>query len=267
MRAPSWPFVAIGLFLGGIAIVLSRQHQQTTALETEINRRRVEARTRAQLLAENRQLQAASPSAKDLDALQAERDAVEALRRHLADIKRRSEARAHSLALTTAASLTDPNQSDSPLMKGDVAVPQWRDAGAATPQATFESVLWAAAGGEVKTLADLLTIDPQVRSNVDEYFARLPPALKTELGSADQLLALLTAKDIPLGSARITGVLPTNESETRLITQLTDDRGQKKIAAFKLRTEDGRWRIVVPPGVVIKYRDTLQAWADAAGPP
>lgn len=267
MRAPLWPFIVIGLLLTGTSVVLFRQHSQSATLQTEIDRRHNDARERTQLLAENRQLQAASLAAKDIDALQAERDAVESLRRDLADIRRRAETNARQPANPRPAPSADWGVPESPLMKGEVAAAQWREAGAATPQAAFESVLWAAAGGDVKALADLLTLNPAARSKADDYFNGLPPALKTELGSTEQLLALLTAKDVPLGSARITGVLPTNESETKLLTQLIDVQGKKKIVSFNLRTEDGRWRLVVPPGVLAKYRANLQAPADASGPP
>jgi hypothetical protein len=225
-------------------------------LQVEIDRRRHDTRARARLLAENRQVQ------DDLNALQAERAAVESLRSDLAAIELRAKTNARNPAAPRPSPWSGSGVSESPLMKGEVAAAQWRDAGAATPQAAFESALWAAAGGDVKALADLLTLNPAARSNAEDYFARLPAPLKTELGSAEQLLALLTAKDVPLGSARITGVLPTNESETRLITQLTDAHGQKKNVSFKLLAQDGRWRIVVPAAVVTKYRDGLRAPPD-----
>jgi hypothetical protein len=253
MHPSRWPLMVIGSLLACTGVALFWQHQQAAALRVEIDQRRTEAQARARLLADNRQAQ------DDLNALHAERAAVESLRSDLAVIELRAKTNARSPAPPGPATWSGPGVSESPLMKGEVAAAQWRDAGAATPQAAFESALWAAAGGDVKALADLLTLAPVARSNADDYFARLPAALKAELGSAEQLLALLTAKDVPLGGARITGVLPSSESETRLITQLTDAHGQKKNVSFKLLAQDGRWRIVVPAAVVAQYRDRLRA--------
>lgn len=259
MHAPRWPYIVVGLLLVCTTATLFWQHRQSVALQVEIDRRRNDARVRAQLLAENLQLHEASLHAKDLDELQAERVAVDSLRNDLAAIELRAQTAARKPARPLPTPWTGPGLPDSPLMQGEVTAAQWRDAGAATPQAAFESALWAAADGDVKALADLLTLHPDARAKAEDYFATLPAALKTELGSAGQLLALLTAKDVPLGSARITGMLPTNESRARLITQLTDTNGQKKNVSFNFLAENGRWRIVVPAEVVAKYRDRLSA--------
>jgi hypothetical protein len=96
-----------------------------------------------------------------------------------------------------------------------------------------------------------------MRGRVEEYLADLPATLRREVATPERLLALMTANNIPLGSARITGLLPQSDTETRIISQLTEPDGRKKTAIFIARRDEERWRLVVPAGVLRKYRDQL----------
>jgi hypothetical protein len=257
MRTPRWPFVVIFALVATALASLGWQRHSAADLRMEITRRRAAAEEQTRLLAENRRLIATQISVEELDALRAERTVISGLRVDLDSIRRRAETAMRPTAsangITSAAKPVE-----SPLTQGAVPAGQWRNAGAATPDAAFETALWAAAGGDIEALAAMLALDAAARTKTDELLARLPAQLRNELGTPERLIALLTAKDVPLGSARITGTFPL-PSETKLVTQLIDADGQEKSAMFSLQAEGGRWRLIVPTDVVEKYGAWLHA--------
>lgn len=172
-------------------------------------------------------------------------------------MKRRSEtvARAESTRKSSVALPVPPAPS---LRDGFVSAKSWKNAGRATPAAAFETALWASAGGDVETLAGLLLFDAEARTKAEALFTRLPSALRQELGNPERLIALLVAKDVPLGSAQIMAEIPT-EHGSQMRTLLMDEQGKLKPAQLSLRLEGTGWRFVVPPRAVEKYASQLQA--------
>jgi hypothetical protein len=79
----------------------------------------------------------------------------------------------------------------------------WKNRGSATPTATVESMLWAAAGGDIAKLRDLLQFDDATRTKVRQIFAQLPENSRSLFASPEQLVAAFTAKSIPLGDAQL----------------------------------------------------------------
>jgi hypothetical protein len=259
MRTPRWPFVAVALLVLAAVALIGRQRQEAANLRATIVRQRAAARERAALMAENRRLAAHQVSVEELDRLRAERAAVSGLRAELDNLKRRAEAAA---PVAAAAKMAAPVV-ESPLTQGAVPAAEWRNAGAATPAAAFETVLWSSAGGDLDTLGGLLTFDASTRAKAQSIFAWLPANLQRELATPERLMALLTAKDVPLGSAQITATYPL-ESETKLVTQLynssapADSSLVAKSAMFVLRPDGDRWLLVVPGRVVDRYAAWLQ---------
>jgi hypothetical protein len=66
-----------------------------------------------------------------------------------------------------------------------------------------ETALWAAAGGDVARLRDLLQLDDAVRTRAGEVLARLPEAARASYLGPDDLVAAFTTKAIPLGDAQL----------------------------------------------------------------
>lgn len=67
----------------------------------------------------------------------------------------------------------------------------------------METALWAAAGGDIATLKDLLQLDGAVRAKAEEILARLPISSRAAYASAENLIAAFTTKSIPLGDAQL----------------------------------------------------------------
>ena len=232
-------------------LLLAWQRHAAVGLRAEIARQHTAVRERAQLLAEHEQLIKEQLSVEELDRLRAERTAVAGLRAEIEAMRHRVEAMAR-------AATPEPRLSRVSLADGVIPAAEWKNAGTATPDAALESVLWSAAGGDVEALAGLLRFDAEARAKAEGMFARLPPNLQNELGTPERLVALLTAKDVPLGAAQIVGTLPLPR-ETRLTTQLTGTDGKMKTVVFSLGSDEGRWHLVVPGSVVEKYATLLPA--------
>jgi hypothetical protein len=127
-----------------------------------------------------------------------------------------------------------------------------------TPDAAFETVLWAAAGGEFENVADLLAFDANTRSRSAAVFAELPESIRNELGTPERLIALLVADDVPLGRATVVAQIPT-PTDTKVIAQIFDTDGTQKLAQFSLRADGNSWRLVVPEKVVQRYAARFQS--------
>ena len=258
MRVSPWPYVVIALLGGLAALLLIRQHRITVQLQNEIFSKRAEAVKEARLHEEHRKLVAQQVSPAELEELRAERASIAALRSEIEKMKRRAEASARTMAAappqhTSAATLGD----------GPIAAQFWKNAGRATPEFALETALWAAAGGDVDTLTGLLLFEPEAQSKADGIFERLPAALRQELGTSRQLIALMVAKDAPLSSAQIID-RGWAEGGAQLKTLLTDEQGKSKSTQFSLRLEGTSWRFIVPARAVERYAAQLQA---PVGPP
>ncbi len=241
---------------------LAWQHHRKSALRDEIARERARAAVRAQLELEHQTLADAQPSPEELEAVLAERTAVAQLRAELESIRQRARTSAQSADRTL-----EPDAPPAPRLAGQVLAHRlWRNAGQSSPQAAFESVLWAAANGNIDALVPLLALDPEARIRADMLFNRLPSSLRDAFGSSTRLVAHLTAKDIPLGSATILNHYSSPE-ETKVTAQIFDAEGNNKLALFSLRPDQEQWQLVVPGRIVQRYTDWLGAPARAPSTP
>jgi len=252
MRPPS-RFVGLLVFLGvTIAGVLMWRHRTQVTLRDELSRQQRAAAEELWVQTEFAGLRARQVSPAELARRREERAAWIALAGEIEAQRGRMEAKKPvATPGSTAAQLR--SLKDLPLAAG-----AWRDAGQETPAAAFETVLWAAASGEVEKLATGLEMDEGTRSAAATIFNRLPPALQREVGTPEQLVALLTARDVPLGSAWILGQFDEQPKETRVVARLADAEGKKRDLLFTLRETEGRWRLVVPEQVMTKYTAFLQ---------
>ena len=110
----------------------------------------------------------------------------------------------------------------------------------------------------------MLVFDAEACNEAGALFARLPTSLQQEFVSPERLVAVLAAKDVPLGSAAILNQYPA-ENETKVAVQIFDADNQHRMALLSLRPDEGGWRFVVPANAVKRYAAWLRAPAVAAG--
>lgn len=159
----------------------------------------------------------------------------------------------------------------------------WENRGQATPIATVETALWAAAGGDVARLRSMLLLDDEVRSKADAILAQLPDASRATYTSAEQLIAAFTAKSIPLGDAQlvwkhqpaadeaiacvfvrntdVNAALPTEvpraQAASENLPPMAAPNAKTSATYLSLRRNDGAWRLVVPTSAVDKIASEL----------
>jgi hypothetical protein len=249
MPANRRSLVFIAALAVAAATLLGWQRHIATELRAEIDRQRDQAKDRARAQAESLHPAPAPVPAVDAEIL-AEQAAVAQLRTHLEAMQRRVR---EATAVRPAPSAETP-----PLLGNIVAFNQWKNAGQATPAAAFETALWASATGDIDTLAKLLVLDPDMRAQANALFARLPESERRNFGSAERLIAFLTAKDVPLGRATILNQNPS-ATGTQLTAQIFDAEGKQKLSLFSLRAEGDRWQLLVPPNALKRYTAWMQA--------
>lgn len=259
MRANLRFLLVIAVLVAGALTVLGWQRRTTEKLRAELDRQRaVLAQQQALHQAEQQEWQqaAAWERAEELDRVLAERAAVARLREELAALRHR----ATGTAVAREARAPEPAR---PSLVGNVLVfSLWQNAGRATPEATFETGLWASVNGDIDTLTSLLLFDPEARNEAGVLFARLPAALQQEFVSPERLVAILAAKDVPLGSATILNQYPA-ANETKVAAQIFDAEGKHRMALLSLRSDATGWRFVVPVNAVKRYAAWLRAPAVA----
>jgi hypothetical protein len=238
---------------------LGWQRRAAASLRGEIAWQRAQVREHVRLQAENQRLTSTQATPAELETLRAERAAVAQLRVELDSLRRRAS---ESAAVLRA---ERPEQAPPiPPLTGNVLAHRlWQNRGAATPAAAFETALWASAGGNVDALTGLLTLDPEARTEATALFAQLPEKLREEFVSPERLVAVLTAKDVPLGSATILGQYPSS-ADIKVAAQIFDADGKQKVSLFSLHNTGGGWQLVVPGNAVKRYAAWLHAPSGAA---
>jgi len=211
----------------------------------------------------------------ELVRLQAER---RRLRAALVEAMQRASLREAAAARALPAVPTEPPAIAAPtgLVPGEWAASgTWANRGQATAPAAVETALWAAAGGDIPALVALLELDEATRSKAADLLGRLPVEVRNAFGSAEELIAIATLKNIPRTEAQVAwfneadedhavvGLLLGNEAaapaaesiqgptdEAVVAPPALPDRRQSKLTYLTLRRSAAGWRLVVPATAV-----------------
>ena len=232
------------------------------------------------------QLEATRHEIVEWTALRRERDRLERLQRE-------AEKRVRNQHATVVLARSEPGlaahedfarQPPTSLIVGEwLPLSAWKNRGHSTPSASVETTLWAAAGGDVETLKDMLQVDELVRAKADAVVASLSASSRAMYPSAEHLIAAFTTKSVPLGDAQLVWqhqltpdeavacVFVKNEdanissSSAVPLPGGTADKippmglpSNKRIATYlSLRRMDDRWRLVVPMSAIEKIAKEL----------
>jgi hypothetical protein len=224
---------------------------------------------------------------REIDSLQRERERLQRLQPQAEELARlesagteRDRLRRELLARKEPLPPTHP----AALSVGEWLPPTtWKNRGQTTPAATVETVLWAAAGGDVARLRNMLELDPDVRVKAEEILTRLPEPSRALYPTPEHLIAAFTTKAIPLGDAQLVWQhQPTTDEavacvfvkNTESVTPMHSPAAQgpmekippmgpsnqKTVSAYlSLRRLDDDWKVVVPMSAVEKIAKALGA--------
>jgi hypothetical protein len=203
------------------------------------------------------ELDAAHLTRRELDSLRRENERLVALRPVTAEIVQRQ---------ATEPALLAPRA----LTVGEWLPPTaWKNRGYKTPIATVETMLWAAARGDIGSLREMLQFDDATATKAEELYGKSETS-RVFYASPQHLVAAFTAKGIPIGEAQLVWLNqhgadeavaylwinnPAAESSPEPTAEHSTDPkmpplgpANKKTKAAYLtlhRTDDG-WRVVVP---------------------
>jgi hypothetical protein len=242
MRAGStfgWCVLTGLVLVGGGWLALDRM--RLAQMREEIAALRDNERDLARLRAENKRLAAESISPAALEALRADRAAVIRLRAELEALKARPVVRA-------SAPVPMPDS-----MPKTLSATESRNMGRATAAASFETVVWAAGNQDVETLNQSIALEGAAQKKADELFARLPAEDRKELGTADRLVAYLTARDVLSAKMSVLAQMPLGEDGMVMKVLVEGSDGSKRMPTFSLRRYPDGWKLMVPESAIDKY--------------
>ena len=126
---------------------------------------------------------------------------------------------------------------------------EWRNAGRTTPEACFETLLWAQVTGDLDAVANSIVIEDAARAKAQEAFAALSPDEQAQMRSVDRFVAKLLALRNPMAGVRMLGAEPNpNRSDEVVIHWLNgyDDGRMRENKNIVLRNTPDGWRQKIP---------------------
>jgi len=126
----------------------------------------------------------------------------------------------------------------------------WKNAGRATPEAAVETMLWAAAGGNVGVLHDTLVLAPDTRSKATEILARLPAATRQQYLTPEDMMGVVVAGNVPLDSAQLVARQQNQGDQVTEYLRLKDSSGRTEQVYLQLQKAPDGWQLVVPRSAV-----------------
>jgi len=114
----------------------------------------------------------------------------------------------------------------------------------------------------------LCFINSQTRKAAQALREGLPEPMRSQYSSPEQLIALLTVRDVPLGSVQVRTSIELNgwPGPAQLMQLLLRDAdGKPKESTLLFMNPGDGWKLVVSDGVVAKYAAMLKETKDAAG--
>ncbi|MBL9204640.1 MAG: hypothetical protein JNN01_06120 [Opitutaceae bacterium] len=249
VRLPTSARLAVGALLAALAFALGLGAWRGAQLDRELSRLRDELHAHSHLQTEHRRLRQALPSDAEWEGLRSDHTRMEEVRKQLAELRTRP---AGPTALPSAAPSTAPSSPSPP----QVPVSVWRQAGRATPEAALYTTLWAASQGNIDIMAQSILLDERARAKAQRLIEQLRPTASLEASSPEHLIALLTVKEVPLGSLQLLSLTQPNPTLAMIRVRLTAPEGAAKVTNLTLRQTSGQWRLVVPEAAVDAY--TLQ---------
>lgn len=220
------------------------RHSRAVALRAE--RDRLIARQMKRAGATNPRTGATAEAENELARLRLQHDEWARARADLAKVE---QAIARATGGAGTARPGDSGADALPPLRGPmVKSADWRNAGAATPEAAVESVVWAATRGDTEVLGALLALDDAGRKQLAEAFAQLSDEARATYGTPQGMLATLIAVQVPQDLSAIGAVNSLNLSNGDIALRTRTERGGAiaKDAVLTFRLADGRWRLVVP---------------------
>ncbi|MEO7413516.1 MAG: hypothetical protein ABIZ81_09170 [Opitutaceae bacterium] len=244
MRSKPWRFSAVLLLLvivGGFIPPLLRQRETTLSLRREIASLREPKPELIQPIAENHRLKTLQISDLELKTLEEDQEAF---------IRLRNDGKAIGESISQRARRMPPRK--------QMPVRAWVNRGTALPSAALETVLWAAAAGEVDIIREALVLSADAKDEAEKVYESFSDELRARYPSPEHWIAGFILRDVPLTAFSLFGSNGDGEKVKLNALFFQEDGITRKEIVFEMvRSRDG-WRLVVPVTAVEKYAALLK---------
>jgi RNA polymerase sigma factor (sigma-70 family) len=227
-------------------------HQMKEELRVETTARREQAQELAKMREENGRLTKATVGAETLRAENAE---LAHVRSELSALKQQHEKLLSATSRKPELKAASVDADEKKLLQpGMLPVDSWRNVGHATPDAAFQTELWASVGGDVDLAAKSITFSSDARAKAQALLASLPENIRAQYGTPERMGAFLMASGTAFAGMQVVGQSAQGPDDVLLNTQwqYTDGRVRENQWQFH-RNVDGTWQRVIPPGLVDKW--------------
>jgi hypothetical protein len=232
------------------------KYRQTLELRNLVFEGREKASDLARLEEENRVLKAAELPLGEQLQLKADYIAAAALRDEI-EVLRASD-KVSKEARTSAQETSVVRFAPGAI----VPATAWRNVAAASPASVLETALWAAAGGDVEAFANVIWLDAAARPAAQGLLQELPENVRREFTTPEQLMAFLSIKEVPLGSASVrnwdideSGGMPFASAKILL----TAADGSVRDVQLGFVKTPSQWKLVMRKEAVAKLAATFKA--------
>lgn len=186
---------------------------------------------------------------------------IGALRDQVAALRKTAEELTHVVRSAKPGIATPvPPPETGTIGPGNVPARDWKNAGKLTPEATIETVMWSAMGGEVEVLANTIGFTATARTKADAWFAELSPQVREQYGSPEKVIALMIAKDAAnVGGMEVLAQRELTTDNVGVRIRVANDQGQTKDQTYLLNRGADGWRLMMTDSVVEKFARQLSA--------
>ncbi len=182
-----------------------------------------------------------------------------AAQRELAELEKRAHAR-RSEVVAQAARDTNELATNRDPRRGLVRLENFAEAGQATPEAAFQSLVAAVMHNRAARLAELYTLSPAARAKADALIAELPENARAQWSPEKLGELFLTGALTSASAVQITDVQPRDAQHATLVFRIPGAKGDPKLP---LELGAGGWRVLIDGAGI----DVVRKHIDAAGEP
>lgn len=158
----------------------------------------------------------------------------------------------------TAAALKTLGNSEATIPTKLTPADALKNLGRATPESATQTVLWAAVGGDVETLASAFVFTPTAREKANAWFAGLSENTRQQYGSPEKVIALMIAKDAAgLSGMQVLGQKEIAPDNVGVRVRFGSVDGKTKDDNLVMQRSSDGWRMVLPDNAVEKFARQL----------
>jgi hypothetical protein len=137
------------------------------------------------------------------------------------------------------------------------AATEWKNRGRSTPESALETMLWAAAGGDIQALKATLEFDAASRAKIAALLADAPESARRAYATPEDLLAVVIAANVPLESALFVARQQNTDAEATAFVRIRDATGATRQVHLMLHRNTDGWALRVPAATVDEIARSL----------